>query len=165
MHKRYSHSYLVRANKECFCLSHLPGYQRSFWPCLVATIFHRFSTFNLTSFLLPIVKSYLSDCHIFFLYKNSTYSYPLRKGCLQDSVLGPTLWNILFNDLFYLSLPSGRVLYSFADDTLLITSYNPYDNHITSTNCLLHLISHWMKFFHLSLNFNKTIAINLFYFY
>ncbi|CAK1591435.1 unnamed protein product [Parnassius mnemosyne] len=44
-------------------------------------------------------------------------------GCPQGSVLGPTLWNVLMDDLLRLPLPEGVTMTAYADDvTILIES-------------------------------------------
>ncbi|MBP1528814.1 MAG: reverse transcriptase family protein, partial [Spiroplasma ixodetis] len=132
------------------------AFDHAWWPLIL----HRFSLFNPPPFLLSILKSYLSDRHISFPYKNNLYSRSLQRGCPQGSVLGPTLWNILFNDLLLVPLPPGSALYCFADDTLLITSHDGYDEHITLTNLSLDIINRWMTKSHLSINASKTEAIS-----
>lgn len=46
----------------------------------------------------------------------------------------------------------------FADDTLLVTSDDTYDDYISYTNRSLSLVSNWMSKANLSLNPNKTRA-------
>lgn len=70
------------------------------------------------------------------------------------------MWNILFDNLLYLTFPSCVMLICFADDTLLITSVDLYDDHISFTNYCPSLINNWMSKSYLSINFNKTKALS-----
>lgn len=92
-------------------------------------ILHRFSTFNSPLYLLSILKSYLSERYLTFSYKNLTFSRPLTRTYPQGLVLRPILWNILFDHLLHLPLPSNALLFRFHDDTLLIISHDSYNSH------------------------------------
>jgi len=43
-------------------------------------------------------------------------------GVPQGSVVGPLLWNITYDEVLKLRLPSGTELLGFADDTLVVSS-------------------------------------------
>ncbi|KAJ8886582.1 hypothetical protein PR048_012794 [Dryococelus australis] len=46
----------------------------------------------------------------------------LSKGCPQGSVLGPLLWNVIFEGLLRLYLLQGYVIYGYTDVGLLFVS-------------------------------------------
>ncbi|KAF9795912.1 hypothetical protein SFRURICE_017776 [Spodoptera frugiperda] len=48
----------------------------------------------------------------------------LSMGCPQGSVIGPYLWNLGFDDLLAIPLPSGCTLTGYADDGLLLIQSN-----------------------------------------
>lgn len=44
----------------------------------------------------------------------------IMSGVLQKSVLGPTLWNIMYDGLLKLQLPGKSVIVGFADDIAVV---------------------------------------------
>lgn len=78
----------------------------------------------------------------------------------MGSVIGPTMWNIFFDNLLYLSLPPSAILMCFADNTLLVTSDDSYDDNIFSTNHFLSLINNWICKSYLLLNLNNIKALS-----
>lgn len=45
---------------------------------------------------------------------------PLTCGILQESVLGPLLWNITYDVVLCLPLPRGTITIGYADDTMIV---------------------------------------------
>jgi len=43
-------------------------------------------------------------------------------GVSQGSVVGPLLWNLIYDDVLRLGLPPGAELFGFADDTLVVAA-------------------------------------------
>lgn len=74
-------------------------------------------------YLLFIINSYLQDRCIGF-YNNSDVfvRVPVFAGVPQGSVLGPLLWNVQYDGLLSLDLPTGIESIGFADDVALFVS-------------------------------------------
>ncbi|MBP1527556.1 MAG: reverse transcriptase family protein, partial [Spiroplasma ixodetis] len=130
------------------------AFDHAWWPL----IYHRLHMVNPPEYVLSIIHSYLTERSITFNHNATSISRPLVRGCPQGSVLGPTLWNILFNDLLSINLPGASQIFCFADDTLLICRADTVEELTVLTNeCLTH-IDCWMSNSHLSLNAQKTQA-------
>jgi hypothetical protein len=80
-------------------------------------------------------------------------------GVPQGSVIGPFLWNLAYDRVLRLQLPSGSSLIGFADDTLVISSGKTIPDLERITNETLALVSDEIKDIGLTLAVSKTEAV------
>lgn len=79
-------------------------------------------------YLRRIIDSYLHDRMIMYPVANGTYdSCSVEAGVPQGSVLGPLLWNIVFDTVPRSECVTGCKVICYADDTLLLAvAGDPY---------------------------------------
>lgn len=82
-------------------------------------------------------------------------------GVPQGSVLGPTLWNIFYDDLLRLKLPAGTQTIGFADDLALLVVNHTTEGLEATTNEALFIINDWITQSGLTLAHQKTEAVML----
>lgn len=66
--------------------------------------------------LISIIASYLSDRKILIETEKGIKQRKINSGVPQGSVIGPTLWNVLYDELLASEMPEGVTLVGFADD-------------------------------------------------
>ena len=81
----------------------------------------------------------------------------IRKGIPQGSVLGPTLFNIFINDIFY-SIDHATI-YNYADDDIISCSANSYPELKLSLENSLNLMSNWFTLNGFQVNTDKFQVI------
>ena len=86
----------------------------------------KLSSYGLTENAIKLMESYISDRKQQFQIGNVVSSWTeIKKGVPQGSVLGPLLFNVFINDIFYFI--KNCDLYNYADDNTLSFHYPDFD--------------------------------------
>ena len=92
------------------------------WSLIVDTL----KKLSVPQYLVNILASYLHNRHI-KTTNQLIQKRPLTQGCPQGSCLGPTLWNVLINEMLTAPLLLGKHAQAFADDMIICLSSERLD--------------------------------------
>jgi hypothetical protein len=105
-----------------------------------------------------VVGTYLTG-RVVQLGSNRTKT--IEGGVPQGSVLGPTLWNVLYDDVMETEVPSGVELICCADDLAISVTAEDKQGLTIKVDEALHAVAQWMKRNQPELAPEKTVAVVL----
>jgi len=114
---------------------------------------------NTPTYIVRMVRSYLSDRTL--QIGNEAERRAVTCGVPQGSVMGPTLWNAIYDGLLRIPTPPGVSLIGFADDLAVVVSARTGQLIESIANPVLQKISDWMRGHGLALAPQKTEALML----
>jgi hypothetical protein len=124
------------------------------WPLIIAKLKEK----GISLYLRNILTSYLTNRYIILQGKKKL---KVTGGVPQGSVLGPTLWNILYDGVMDLRMLEEITLICYADDLAVSVTGQTKREVIAKANATLHAINIWMRKNHLQMAPEKTEAIIL----
>lgn len=111
--------------------------------------------------LISVIASYLSQRKIILEAEDETKTVEISSGVPQGSVLGPTLWNILYDDLLKLEQPEGVTLIGFADDIAMTVVAETEHILMYKADTALQRVAEWLEARQLKLAPDKSEAVLL----
>ncbi|KAJ2939044.1 hypothetical protein O0L34_g19024 [Tuta absoluta] len=115
------------------------AFNNAWWPA----IFHRLRKINCPPNLYNILMSYINNRKVYMKFADCKVSKEMSRGCIQGSVCGPTLWNLILDELLSTSLPMGCHMQAYADDVLLVCHAKNISELEMNTNIALKIITQW----------------------
>ncbi|KAI5723445.1 hypothetical protein M8J76_006122 [Diaphorina citri] len=115
---------------------------------------------GISPYLRRIIESYLEDR--FIVVGRNEERLRCTRGVPQGSVLGPTLWNVLYDIVLRESLPDGVTIIGYADDTAIITEAKTVEDLKWITNMAISRITEAIKERDLTIAAQKTEAVLLY---
>lgn len=109
--------------------------------------------------LVKLVESYFTDRVLEYESGGEKLLRRVTAGVPQGSVLGPSLWNAMYDELLRLEMPDGVELVAFADDVAVVaTAKSPTQLQLVVEEAL-YAIKSWMNRAGLALAAEKTEAV------
>ncbi|KAL1446824.1 hypothetical protein WDU94_015654 [Cyamophila willieti] len=112
-------------------------------------------TKGISNYLIKMMEAYLNEREI----KEESFTKSMTAGVPQGSILGPTLWNLLYDSVLELELPEDITLVAYADDLAIISLARDAEEMEFKLNYTLREISQWMAENKLEIAPEKSEAI------
>lgn len=114
---------------------------------------------NAPTYLRKILASYLSQRKLKYNSDEGTKYYDVTAGVPQGSVLGPLLWNIMYDGILRLELPEKTTIVGFADDIAIVVTAKHIHEIEAAINAAVAKIKNWLVANELQLADHKTEAV------
>lgn len=110
-------------------------------------------------YLLYVVDNYLQDRLLIYNTAEGHMEYDVTAGVPQGSILGPFLWNVMYDGLLNLALPEGSSVIGFADDVAVVATARTTQTVEILINESMRRANGWLRANGLELALHKTEAV------
>lgn len=132
------------------------AFNNTCWPEVIWQLKTKFGYNNLTK----LVESYLNDRFVTIDYGEQIIKWKMERGCIQGSVLGPLMWNLVVNEI----LDNRNVqeyITAYADDITLVISGKTEKELYNKAQRTLDEVSKWAQKNKLTFSKNKTFMVRM----
>lgn len=116
---------------------------------------------ELDEYTINTISDYLHNRKIRLKINESWHTWNVYGGVPQGSVLGPTLWNIVYDGLLTKKMPEGTKIIGYADDVALVISNRTIQGIQSDLNDAMEEITEWFDKEGLELARGKTKMVLL----
>lgn len=114
---------------------------------------------NVPNYLVAIVQNYFTNRVVIYDTEEGRRQYAMSGGVPQGSVLGPLLWNIMYDGILRLRLPEDAQIIGFADDIALVVTASSKEAAKVTADASIYLVNEWLTSMGLTLAEQKTEAV------
>nr|BAC57918.1 reverse transcriptase [Anopheles gambiae] len=106
--------------------------------------------------LCRILQDYFADRELEYDTADGPVTRRVSAGVTQGSILGPTLWNIMYDGVLAVELPEGASIVGFADDLAILAAGTIPEHAAAIAEEAVAAVNNWMVQHKLSLAPEKT---------
>lgn len=117
--------------------------------------------FRVPEYLLRMIKSYLKDRVLLYNTSSGQASKQITAGAAQGSILGPDIWNITYDEILRIEMPTNSHLVGYADDIAALITARDATEAQQKLNEVMLRTQAWLDKHGLSLATEKTEIIFL----
>lgn len=117
--------------------------------------------FNAPKYLLRIIDDYLKNRRVLYDTDRGVREKEMTAGAAQGSVLGPDLWNIMYDGLLRIETPDNTSLVGYADDVAAIITARDIEIAQIRLAQIMRRVSTWINAHGLQLALEKTEVVLL----
>lgn len=114
---------------------------------------------GIAEYIIRMIRSYLHQRSIRITCGSEIKWFEISSGVPQGSVLGPTLWNLLFDGVLRIAVPDGVRLTAYADDLAIVIRAKTEKEIVRKANLVISYVETWMKAHYLQVAPEKTEAV------
>ena len=111
------------------------------WDCILAELRRR----KVAQYLLTIIEDYFRNRLLMYKTDDVMVEYNITGGVPQGSVMGPTLWNVMYDGVFKLQIPEEAQTIGFADDIAIVVVAKLKEEITCICNKTIHIVNHWLQ--------------------
>lgn len=114
---------------------------------------------GIPTYLYNIIADYLSDRFLVYESDEGTKTHKVTAGVPQGSVLGPLLWNTMYDGVLNIPVPEGCKIIGFADDIAVVIVAKHIPEIENTANDVIARAKSWLETAGLKLAEHKTEAV------